>query len=179
LKMFKNYITLLEKAGSFFSKVFRENSSKMKCSEGCSKCCVDGITLLRVERDRILSHLKNKDEMPVKSESGRCAFLSSEGCCKIYEVRPLVCRTWGIPILYSGSDPSALSEKMSRSAVKSGGSVVCCDLNFQEDFKKGSIGKDIIMDGDRILEMLIAVNSLYCSKLSVDPSKRFPLRNII
>ncbi len=179
MKMFKNYITLLEKAGSFFSKVFRENSSKMKCSQGCSKCCVDGITLLRVERDRILSHLKNKNEMPAKSESGRCAFLSSEGRCKIYEIRPLVCRTWGIPILYSGSDPSALSEKMSRSAVKSGGSVVCCDLNFQEEFQKGSLGKEIIMNGDRMIEMLIAVNNLYCNSFAADSSKRFPLRNII
>lgn len=179
MKMFKNYLALLEKADSFFSKVFNKNSSEMKCSEGCSKCCVDGITLLRVERDRILSHLKNRDEIPVKSQSGRCAFLSSEGRCKIYEVRPIVCRTWGIPILYSESDPSALSTNMNRNAVASGGSIVCCDLNFKEDFKKGSIGKDIIINGDRILEMLIAVNALYCSKLSVDPAKRFPLRNII
>ncbi|OQA61691.1 MAG: Flagellin N-methylase [bacterium ADurb.Bin270] len=177
--MFKNYLALLEKADSFFSKVFNENPSKMNCSEGCSKCCVDGITLLRIERDRIISHLKNRDEMPVKSKTGGCAFLSSEGRCKIYEVRPLVCRTWGIPIIYSEGDPSALSEKMSRGAVASGGSVVCCDLNFQEEFRKGALGKEIIMNGDRILEILVAVNSIYCNKLSADSAKRFPLRNII
>lgn len=35
---------------------------------------------------------------------GRCAFLDEQGACRIYEARPVKCRTFGIPVALKGED---------------------------------------------------------------------------
>jgi len=59
---------------------------------------VDELTVFTVEADRIRARhgdLLTRDEPhPV----GGCAFLDEQGACRIYDVRPYVCRTQGLPL---------------------------------------------------------------------------------
>jgi Fe-S-cluster containining protein len=68
------------------------------CRRGCFGCCVDEITVFEVEADRIRVRFAPLLASATPHPPGRCAFLGSEGECRIYEARPYVCRTQGLPL---------------------------------------------------------------------------------
>ncbi|QQS42810.1 MAG: YkgJ family cysteine cluster protein [Acidobacteriota bacterium] len=80
------------------SELESRHGERLNCRKGCSSCCVDGITVFEFEAENIRSKhaelLKNGSPHP----EGACAFLDSEGACRIYEDRPYVCRTQGLPL---------------------------------------------------------------------------------
>lgn len=74
------------------------HAGRLQCKRGCSACCVDGLTVFDVEAERIrAAHpelLASGDAGP----AGACAFLDASGACRVYGVRPYVCRTQGLPL---------------------------------------------------------------------------------
>jgi len=74
------------------------HAAALVCRRGCSGCCVDGLTVFEVEADRIRSRFAPLLASGSPHPPGRCAFLGSEGECRIYEARPYVCRTQGLPL---------------------------------------------------------------------------------
>ncbi|HYI11900.1 MAG TPA: YkgJ family cysteine cluster protein [Thermoanaerobaculia bacterium] len=74
------------------------HAERLVCRRGCFGCCVDGITVFEVEADRIRDGASELLASGVPHSSGRCAFLGAEGECRIYEHRPYVCRTQGLPL---------------------------------------------------------------------------------
>lgn len=74
------------------------HSARLNCRKGCSSCCVDEITVFRVEADHIRERHAHLLESGVPHPPGACAFLDDEGACRIYEDRPYVCRTQGLPL---------------------------------------------------------------------------------
>ena len=69
----------------------------LSCREGCSGCCTDGLTVFAIEAERIRARHADLLANGEPSETG-CAFLDARGSCRIYEVRPYVCRTQGLPL---------------------------------------------------------------------------------
>lgn len=110
--------SILEELEAFHGEVGRlvarltgVHERRLHCSRGCSDCCIDGITVFEVEAERIrrgaAALLREAEPHP----PGRCAFLSVDGACRIYEVRPFVCRTQGLPFRWIGEDQrGALAE---------------------------------------------------------------------
>jgi len=74
------------------------HAGRLNCGKGCSSCCVDGITVFRVEAENIEE--KHGDLLADREPhaAGACAFLDGSGGCRIYEDRPYVCRTQGLPL---------------------------------------------------------------------------------
>jgi len=72
--------------------------SRITCRRGCSDCCVDDLTVFEVEADRIRRDAGDRLSGAVARAAGACAFLDAEGACRIYESRPYVCRTQGLPL---------------------------------------------------------------------------------
>ena len=76
----------------------RRHVGRLRCGRGCSACCQDGLTVFEVEAERIRrAHV----DLLVSGEPhapGACAFLDSDGACRIYADRPYVCRTQGLPL---------------------------------------------------------------------------------
>jgi Fe-S-cluster containining protein len=74
------------------------HSERLQCRRGCSACCLDDLTVTRIEAERIRrAHpdlLRNERPHPV----GGCAFLDGQGGCRVYEDRPYVCRSQGLPL---------------------------------------------------------------------------------
>jgi len=69
----------------------------MRCGPGCINCCQDDLTVFEIEALRIRQdypHVLQQSPAP----KGRCAFLSTDDCCRIYDARPYVCRTQGLPL---------------------------------------------------------------------------------
>lgn len=80
------------------------HSTRLRCAPGCSDCCVDGIEVFEVEAERIRQEFPEVlGERP--APRGRCAFLDAAGRCRVYDARPYVCRTQGLPLRWFGEGP--------------------------------------------------------------------------
>lgn len=81
-----------------------KNRSRINCKKGCFSCCKDDLEVFGIEAEYIRKNqtafLENNSPAPV----GACAFLDEEGACRIYDSRPFVCRTHGVPIAYLQED---------------------------------------------------------------------------
>ena len=81
-----------------------EHEKQMKCGEGCSDCCQDELTVFAVEAVTIKAHYGELLETGSPHPAGKCAFLNKAGNCRIYEHRPYVCRSQGLPFRWIVED---------------------------------------------------------------------------
>ena len=68
----------------------------------------------------------------------------------LYTARPIICRTHGLPIIYSEGSQRK---------------VDCCPLNLSED--EQPVTGTAVIDLDRLNTLLVAVNALYLSHADV------------
>lgn len=94
----------LQKLQTFYKLLSNQTSilenthkKRLKCQKGCSQCCVDGISVFEIEAQNIQQNVDFSSIRANLSENS-CVFLDREGACQIYEYRPYVCRTQGLPL---------------------------------------------------------------------------------
>ena len=75
-----------------------KHGARLRCTRGCSACCVDDLTVFEIEADAIREAHGELLSTGVPHPEGACAFLDDEGACRIYDARPYVCRTQGLPL---------------------------------------------------------------------------------
>jgi Fe-S-cluster containining protein len=93
------------KVDAFFARVQARHGADMQCGTGCSDCCHVRLSITGVEAAAIRALVAgwSDDRRRALSphpghDAGHCAALDAAGRCKIYEARPLVCRSHGAPI---------------------------------------------------------------------------------
>ena len=84
--------------------VERVNHARLKCAAGCNDCCTDGLTVFAIEAELIAAHYPALLANEAAHPEGACAFLDGEGRCRVYEHRPYVCRTQGLPLRWIDED---------------------------------------------------------------------------
>jgi Fe-S-cluster containining protein len=86
--------------------VATHHADRLACRRGCSGCCQDDLTVYEVEALRIQAEHGALLAEGTPGPAGACAFLDEDGGCRIYESRPYVCRTQGLPLrwLEEGED---------------------------------------------------------------------------
>ena len=161
--MLENYRHLVARVDALCQGIEKSLREHITCSEGCSTCCT-AITLFPVEAAalnsalEVLSAEEAADIRRYVSEhaSGeRCPLLHHQRCL-LYAARPIICRTHGLPILYTDNDQQH---------------VDCCPLNMEQcEDLPGSV----VIDIDRLNAVLVAVNALYLSQ--TDSPADFPER---
>jgi hypothetical protein len=77
---------------------------RLRCRRGCADCCVDGLTVFAIEAERIRRAHGRLLAEGEPGPSGACAFLDPEGACRVYDDRPYVCRTQGLPLRWVEDD---------------------------------------------------------------------------
>ncbi len=162
-----NYQELCRFCDGFWDKVLARHPQDLQCKKGCCYCC--GLeSVSAIEAYSIRGYLNKESTLPegapsASSTSEMCSFLSN-GLCLIYQVRPLICRTHGLPI---------------SSASLTGNTIDCCPLNFNH-MKLQNIEPDCVLDVDMITDNLIQLNMAFCMLLgdSELASERFSLQNI-
>lgn len=80
------------------------HGSRLVCRRGCSMCCVDQLSVFEIEAENIRARHQDLLQSAQPHEIGACAFLDSEGACRIYQDRPYVCRTQGLPLRWLDED---------------------------------------------------------------------------
>jgi Fe-S-cluster containining protein len=138
-----DYRKILERADAHFASVMESQPANLQCGAGCSLCCyglfeigsgdvpviAEGLEKMHparrkkvIRRALELEQINLRESSPEEKEayfertqSTPCPNLDEEGLCMMYEHRPLVCRTFGLPL---------------REGRKYLGDV--CELNFTE-----------------------------------------------
>ncbi len=71
---------------------------RLRCGPGCTDCCVDDLTVFEVEAERIRWGGGQVLRKGSPGPEGACAMLDGDGNCRVYDHRPYVCRTQGLPL---------------------------------------------------------------------------------
>jgi len=157
--LLKNYHQLIQRVDGLCRQITGEFITDIACKEGCDACCRH-ITLFPVEAAVLalaLNDLSPEQNCGIRerarnaSPATPCPLLNA-GRCQLYQFRPLICRTHGMPLLIgTGSDRR----------------VDFCPLNFAG---VTTLPGSAIIDLDRLNELLVAVNALFCATSPFFPS---------
>ncbi len=100
---YKNLIADLDKECEKYASMY---SSQISCHKGCDSCC-ESISVFPVEFYFIRQSVDTAAIPPkipiLKKFSKKCRFLV-DGACTIYNFRPVICRTQGLPLLYENRE---------------------------------------------------------------------------
>lgn len=164
-----NYKQLTARIDALCSEISAALGEQLTCSAGCSSCCT-AITVFPVEAAAMREALDNLPEEQAEeirrhvsehADDERCPLLFRHRCL-LYESRPIVCRTHGLPIVYT-LDGERSSD--------------CCPLNLTE---AGSVSGSNVIDLDKLNTLLAAVNSIYLSQSdSTDSPERLTIAEVI
>lgn len=159
------YLQLRSRVDRFVESVTARYSEQIACRPGCASCCVGGLTMVMVEAVALGQFLGVHPErvylqagQPPLQEEGGCALLDEDGRCRAYGVRPLICRTQGMPLLYPDRD-----------------GISTCELNFVGLEPHGSA----IFDMENLETALFAANLDYCRKVGLHPTSRVAIDRLV
>ena len=164
-----NYQQLVTKIDQLCQGITADLGEQITCSAGCSGCC-SAITIFPVEAAALhdaLAALPAQEAETIRQHVRRQA--TGEGCplllnqrCLLYSARPIICRTHGLPIVYS-EDGERKSD--------------CCPLNLAGS---GSVVGSNTVDLDKLNTLLVAVNALYLSQAGLEDSpERVSIADVI
>ena len=134
------YLRLRDEITERASVLFERYAPHVQCRRGCSSCC-DEITVLPIEleplRTWLLEHGIPRSPQPGDPDSGRgetrrprCAFLGRGGECTVYDGRPVICRTYGLPLAYRLYEYDMHGREVNPDDPEY--ADLWCDLNFSE-----------------------------------------------
>jgi uncharacterized protein len=103
------YEELLSAVKNSSAELSNKYQSSITCKPGCHSCCLPKVTISKIEKTIINEYIQKTPKIRIHlqrlekenpHQSTRCRMLDKEGLCGIYDVRPLICRTHGLPILF-------------------------------------------------------------------------------
>lgn len=151
------YQNLLAKIDAFSHSTQKKRPEAFSCREGCFGCCEVHLSVVQVEAghlqratealpEEVFVQVEQNARALLLQNEERCPFLL-EGRCAVYEHRPVICRSHGLPVTWA--DLRARAE-----------SYDVCPLNFQG---MTPTSKEIL-DVDTINAILFTVDSLFCKE---------------
>jgi hypothetical protein len=156
---------LTRKVDAFFLRVADRHGTDMACATGCSDCCHVQLTITRVEAGAIRDLVSRwpREQRASLADTGptsRCAALDPDGRCRIYDARPLVCRSHGVPI------------RMRRGGLPV---VQACHRNFVDT----APDPDCILDQATLSTTLLAIDAVEAPDDPTGPPRRVELTGLL
>ncbi|WP_297089684.1 YkgJ family cysteine cluster protein [uncultured Draconibacterium sp.] len=146
---FSAYKKLRDSIDKRVKELEKEHKSHLKCKAGCDLCCMD-YNIFPIEFYSILHALQEKKQLPqvaAKNDASACIFLNSH-CCAIYDERPIICRTHGLPLLFMNEE--------------SQWELSACELNFTE-FDMEDFSEENTFSQDKFNSKLFLLNKKFIS----------------
>jgi len=169
--LFADYGRLVDKVDQHAARVHAEHAERLACAAGCTGCCHRDLTVFPIEAARIRSWLDGRTLEPVTVprpgaatlqllELGDaptpCAMLGADGLCRIYPVRPLICRTHGMPLAVE--DDEGLYADV-------------CPLSFEGGAGLADLEQADFLVVGTLNTILAAVNAAYVEATDADPER--------
>jgi Fe-S-cluster containining protein len=149
MAVFRYYRQLLEQVDKWTAEMIRRYQAHLMCRKGCDLCCQRKFSVSAVEAYKIASlfhELPATVQRAVRKRKQSCSFLV-KGACSVYESRPIICRTYGLPSLHRNE--------------KAEGEISWCELNFTNVPNDFAFQADGIIDIDTLNVKLEGVNRLF------------------
>lgn len=146
----ENYLALVQRVDELCSATHSQFEEEISCRPGCDACCRH-LSIFAVEGAALreaLSALPPPEAAELleaasaATPEGPCPLLRN-GLCRLYEARPIICRTHGLPLLVNRDGESG---------------VDFCPENFTGLDK---IPGSAVIDLERLNSILTAVNALF------------------
>jgi hypothetical protein len=166
------YAELRAKVDAFFARVRSLYPDELRCGPGCSDCCHARFSVALVEAAAMVSalaalpaeaHLRLASRARDPKRTA-CAALDERGRCAIYEARPLVCRSHGLPVR------TIESRGRSRLPV-----IATCPRNFGGGARLATLGPDPILDQETLSTVLAAIDAAYADEIGAPRGVRIEL----
>ena len=172
-----DYQRLVDKVDRHALRVVAAHSDAIACAGGCTGCCHRELSVFPVEAAAIQAWLADLPLPPVGvprpppaalalldlgPEPAPCVMLDADGLCRIYPVRPLICRTHGLPLAVADDD---------------GLYADVCPLSFDGGQGLAELEEDDFLVVDTLNAILAAVNAAWVQAEGGDGA-RIPLREI-
>jgi len=176
------YSKLRNEVDSLAGQLTKHYRSHLVCRVGCCECCGCDLSVFEVEaaavrsallalpipfRERIVRRALEVRARKGYAEHVACPNLVDE-CCAIYDARPIICRTQGLPLLYTAEDGNQ--------------EVDFCRLNFTCPGATRDLDPDHLVQLDELNFKLAVTNLDYCRSLGILPAEtgnRKPMSEII
>lgn len=169
-----HFAALCAKVDAFFAEVQARHGASMQCASGCYDCCQAGLSVTLVEAAAIVRKLAGADAAIVRAlaetaaaqPADRCVALDAEGRCRIYDARPLVCRSHGVPI-------------RRREPGKSLPVVDVCYRNFAGPGQLEAVPESDQLDQVTLSTMLAAVDAAFADAAGAPRGTRIDLAELL
>lgn len=169
ISKYKNeYLKLRDEIDTLSKKLEDKHKKHLNCKSGCDLCCMD-YNIFPVEFDSILDELKGRDfsraALPEVLNEENCIFLKDHRCL-IYESRPVICRTHGLPLLFANDEGEW--------------ELSACELNFTR-FDFGKFTEKNTFPQDKFNSELFLLNQQFIEanpKPGFDEFTLIPLKNL-
>ncbi len=141
------------------------------CRAGCSSCCSHDLSVFEVEaavvlrallelpgslQQRITLQARQAPDLKLKGKEPGCPLLVDDRCA-IYEARPVICRTQGLPLLYIADDGNQ--------------EVDFCRLNFTLPCATADLDENHLVQLDELNCRLALTYLSYCRDLGLTPGR--------
>lgn len=174
----ETYRQLRLKVGAKFDDIARQNVSQMACRKGCHQCCIAHLSVFKIERDHIAEFLQSSPKIAqaiaannqrVHKRQDLCRYLDENGGCLIYQVRPLICMSHGVPIKWQKTthekikkEPLEKNESIApdQQPEKNQSNYDVCPLNFV-DIPLAQLPEQAFIDIDTLNTLLSLLNRQY------------------
>ena len=164
----RNYRELVRRVDSLCDAIGTRLAGHLTCRKGCDACCLH-LSLFPVEASVLAEAVKNLpapqlDKLRERAINARpdgpCPLLEDH-VCLVYQARPMICRTHGLPIL---------------SRIDGDAKVDFCPENCQE---LSALSGDTVIDIDRLNAALTAINALFLRETGEEDQQRRPFMSEI
>lgn len=132
---------------------------KLKCKPGCAECCMH-FSILPLEAALVQERLRQSEPVGEQAD-GKCALLAADRCT-IYDIRPIICRSQGLPIAYIDESSSSIE-------------VSACHLNFPADYQ---FEQDELLFMDQFNSRLVELNIQYCLTVGLEAQQRIAIAEL-
>jgi len=156
------YQQLIEEVDRLSARLAARYGAHLTCRAGCSGCCHHHLSIFEVEaaavreavralpaetRERLRQQACEVREREAREEPVACPLLVDERCA-VYEARPVICRTQGLPLLIKidGGDQE----------------VDFCPLNFTSPGATDELDEDHLVPLDLLNLKLAMANLNHC-----------------
>jgi uncharacterized protein len=161
------YQQLINLTDRLSARLSARYDSHLTCRAGCSGCCHHHLSVFPIEAAAVTDAVKalppetqaviRRQAAAVREREARglsvaCPLLVDERCA-VYELRPLICRTQGLPLLIEAEDGAQ--------------EVDFCPLNFTTPAAVDDLDEDHLVPLDALNLRLAAVNLGYCREAGI------------
>jgi uncharacterized protein len=160
------YMELMREVDAVVRHLEGLHRAHLRCRPGCCACCTlsSVLALEAAALEMAIARLDEKVKKLVRDQRhGEFCPLLVDSLCAVYQGRPLICRTHGLPIAYVDYERQAID-------------VSVCPLNFAADYE---FVRQELLFIDTFNVKLARFNREYCKRQEITNTGRIAMADIV